>query len=85
MIRGTVSRVGSTRTGSIHFINFEGSDRGDFVAIVREKDFERVAEGTGGSLRWLQGREVEVSGSVSSYRGTPQIEISKPGQVKNVR
>lgn len=81
-IRGTVSRIGSTRNGSMHFINFENNERGDFVAVVRGKDFDRVTKDVGGSLRWLRGRGIEVSGTVSSYQGTPQVELTKPEQVK---
>lgn len=74
-VRGKVSDVGTTKTGSMTFINFEGSARGNFVAIVR-KDFLPTVEGAaGGKLDSLRGKTVEVRGELILYKETPEIEL----------
>src|SRR5690606_11018445 len=82
-VRGEVRNVSSPGKG-ITFINFAGNSRGKFVAIVRDRDLAAASGGRGaaGLKRQLEDRTVEVSGLVTSYRGTPQIEIREPGQIR---
>lgn len=81
-VRGKVSQVGSTKTGSMTFINFEGSGRGNFVAIVKKDFLPRVAEQVGGNITSLQGKNVEVKGELILYKETPEIELRTASDIK---
>ena len=81
-VRGRVSRVGRL-PGRMTFINFSGNpDRDGFVGIVREKFLPRFAETFPGGLKSaLTGKTVVLEGTVSLFRGTPQIELEHPRQL----
>ncbi len=82
-VRGKVSEVGATRTGSIHFINFQGNRRNQFVSIVRKENLGPLLKALGiAALKELQGKEIEVRGEITLHRGTPQIEVAKGEQLK---
>jgi endonuclease/exonuclease/phosphatase family metal-dependent hydrolase len=83
-VQGHVSRVGATDTGSITFINFQGNDRGKFVAIIRKDQLAAVAGPFGGDLQSLSGKMVEIRGTIVMFRNAPQIEIRQPDQLKIV-
>ena len=74
-VRGKVSQVGSTKTGTMTFINFEGSPRGSFVAIVKKDSLPKVEAAAGGKLDSLTGKTIEVSGEIILYKETPEIEL----------
>lgn len=74
-IHGRISNVGATNTGSVNFINFEGSARGNFVCIVKKDYLKSVAEPHGGTLQTLVGKTVEVKGELFLYKETPEIEL----------
>lgn len=81
VVRGMVSRVGRLPDGSLTFVNFAGTGRGDFVAIIREGSLGRIGEGFPlGIAEELPGKFVEVSGFLTLYRGNPQIEIEEASQ-----
>jgi DNA/RNA endonuclease YhcR with UshA esterase domain len=66
------------------FINFD-REKGGFVGIVREKFAARFSkrfpEGLG---KELTGKEVRLEGTITLYRGTPQIELESPDQIHRV-
>lgn len=79
---GRVSRIGALPDGRITFINFEGNERQDFVAIVREGSLPALKKQFPDGLdQALNGREVTVEGLVTLFRDTPQIEIENPAQI----
>lgn len=85
LLRGVVSRIGSTRSGEISFIDFEGVEpRVGLVGIVRKENLAKVVEPLGGTLSSLFGREIELQGVVTYYGETPQIEVFKPEQIRVV-
>jgi len=49
-INGRVQNVGQTRTGTIHFINFQGNTRGQFCGVIRAASQVAVATGLGASF-----------------------------------
>ncbi len=82
VVKGTVSRVGSLPDGRITFVNFDGTQRGDFVAIFREGSRARISKAfPRGIENELPGKPVEVTGVLTLYRGNPQIEIEDPAQL----
>ncbi len=81
-VRGKVSEIGATNSGSITFIDFEGTSRRKFTAIVRKENVRDVTTGHGGDLRAaLVGKTVVMRGKLELYKETPQIEITKPDQI----
>ncbi len=81
-VRGRIDRVGATPSGSIYFLNFEGTRRGEFVAIVRADFVDTMERALDGRLEGLAGREVLVSGVVTMYRDIPQIELTEATQLR---
>jgi hypothetical protein len=77
VVRGTVVQVSTV--GAMTFLNFgQAYPNSEFTAVVRSG-----AEGFGDLTRW-QGQEVEVSGTISSFRNRPQIEVSAPANLRAV-
>jgi hypothetical protein len=82
-VHGLVGNVGANRTESIHFINFQGTKRGDFVAIVRKGSYPAVTSGLGiTDLKGLKGKTIQVEGTVTIFNNTPQIEVTKAEQIQ---
>ena len=82
-VTGRVDRVATLPDGRITFLNFVNTDRGDFVAIVREGFLPAVAGGfPHGLAAGLVGRDVALSGVITVYRNAPQLEIEESGQIE---
>lgn len=82
VVRGSISRVASLPDGRITFVNFEGTTRGDFVAIIREDSLPKIEAAFQGDLQTaMSGKQVELRGVVTLYRGNPQIEVDDPAQI----
>ena len=77
-VRGKVSQVGGTKTGSVTFINFEGSPRGNFVVIVKKDFLPAVESALGEKASSLVGKTVEVRGELILYQEVPEIELRDP-------
>lgn len=86
-IRGRVRRIGYSDRAGISFIEFEGNERGNFVGILRDQNRDAVLKALGGAelVEMLEGREIEIRGEITSYRNTPQIEVTEAGQITVVR
>ncbi len=82
-VSGTIATTGALPDNRLTFLNFEGNQRGDFVAIIRGEDLPTVAAAfPGGRLAGLMGARIEVNGLITLHRETPQIEITSPSQLK---
>ena len=85
-IEGIVSRVGSSKNGGVVFMNFEGAPPNGFTAVVMLSQIAAVETSVGGNLdAALPGRKVILTGPISLYRETPQIELKSGDQIKVVR
>lgn len=85
VVIGGVASVSTSPSGSINFINFKGHAKGDFTGIIKKEDLENVNKGFDGDVaKALKGKEIELSGVITDYKGTPQIEVTKPEQIKIV-
>lgn len=84
-VHGTVWRA-SWYQDRILFINFKGVDRNTgFTAIARKPAREALDAAFDGDVAVsLEGRAVEITGTVVMYREKPEIEITRPEQVKIV-
>jgi endonuclease/exonuclease/phosphatase family metal-dependent hydrolase len=85
-IRGKVSRIGATNSGSITFVDFDGTDRRGFTAIIRKDRFAEVAGPFAGDLNaGIAGKTVEVRGKLELFKDAPQIVISRADQIAVVQ
>ncbi len=79
LVEGIISRIGENKAGTIRFLNFEGSSRGDLSLVFfvgkNDGDFSKDR------LQALIGKRIRVSGVVSAYQGSPQIEIRDWSQI----
>ncbi len=81
-IRGKISHIGATKNGSMTFINFEGSERGKFVAVLKKDHLDRVEGAFGGDIKSIQGKTVEVRGELILYKETPEIELRSENEIR---
>jgi len=81
-IHGKVSQIGATNNGSVTFIDFEGTDRRRFTAIIRRDRLTDIAASFGGDLNTgITGKMVTVRGKVELYKETPQVAITRADQI----
>jgi endonuclease/exonuclease/phosphatase family metal-dependent hydrolase len=81
-VQGRVENVGGTKTGSIHFINFDEVERGGFVGIVRQEHYQAISAALGGDLKTvLTGKNVTLRGPIALFKDGPQIVITAADQI----
>ncbi len=80
VIEGTISRVGENKSGTMRFLNFLGTQRGDLslVFFLEKWDGSLTSE----MLNSYIGKKVRVTGRVSEYQGNPQLEITEASQIQ---
>jgi tRNA A-37 threonylcarbamoyl transferase component Bud32 len=82
VVRGTAGRLGINKSGTIRFLNFVGTSRGDLslVFFLRPTESEFTEE----NLSRFVGREISVRGTLTEYGGDPQIQIASLDQIRPV-
>lgn len=80
VISGVVSRIGESKSGTVRYLNFEGTTRND-VALVfflrgSKQDFSPERLGS------YVGKRVRVKGTLREFRGNPQLEIETLDQIE---
>ncbi len=80
VVEGTISRVGENKSGTIRFLNFLGSQRGDLSLVFFMEKWEGKL--TPGMMDSYLGKKVQVKGRVSEYQGNPQLEITEVSQIQ---
>jgi len=79
-VEGKITRIGSTETGGITFINFGGGPNA-FVAVVFKSNYAAFPDG----FDKYKGQTVRVTGPVAIYKETtPQIVVKAPEQIEIV-
>jgi DNA/RNA endonuclease YhcR with UshA esterase domain len=79
--RGKVAGVFNANSGRM-LINFEGADR-DFVGMITKENADAVEAGFDGDLaKAIEGKTINITGEVKLFREKPQIEVTKPEQIK---
>ena len=82
-VRGKVSEVFVPRSGTVSIFNFEGIDRRAFNVVVPKANLDAVNAGFDGDVAAaVKGQTITVTGAVADYRGNPQIQLTKPEQLK---
>jgi DNA/RNA endonuclease YhcR with UshA esterase domain len=80
-VEGLVTDIGSTKEGTITFINVGLPKKQGFVALIYQKDMAAFADG----LDKYKGQKVRVKGMMKLYRGeTPEIILTSPEQISVV-
>ena len=82
-VRGKVSEVFVPRSGTVSIFNFEGLERRAFNVVVPKANLEAVNAGFEGDVAAaVKGKTITVTGTVADYRGNPQIQLTKPEQLR---
>jgi DNA/RNA endonuclease YhcR with UshA esterase domain len=77
IVEGVVRQVSTSRSGTT-FINFGGRYPNHvFYAVIFKKYSNRFS-----NVRSYDGKIVAISGTVSLYKGMPQIILSSPSQIE---
>ena len=79
-VEGRIERIGVNKTGTIRFLNFAGSHRGDLTLIFFVKS--APADFTEEKLSQFIGKTIRVKGQVSAYEGTPQIVVQSLPEIE---
>lgn len=78
IVEGQVTEIGSTKDGSITFINVGLPKKQGFVAVIFRGDYPAFGDG----FDTYRSQKIRVSGALKLYRGeTPQIEVKSPDQI----
>lgn len=81
-VQGTVSEAAWSRTGKVMNIRFEGTGESGFVAVIFERSRDAFNKAFDGDVtKALPGAKVTVKGKVGTFRGSPQIILSRPDQL----
>lgn len=88
-IQGTISTAAWSRSGAVMNIDFKGADESRFFAVVFQRskaDFDQAFNGdfsktvTGAKVR-LKGKLELYGGQQESFKGRPQLVLSRADQV----
>jgi DNA/RNA endonuclease YhcR with UshA esterase domain len=76
---GTISDIKPTE--SVTSLNFKGTEKSQFYAVVLQRNREAVEKVHGEGLKSLAGKSIKVSGKLVEYRDKPEIVVSSPDQI----
>ena len=81
-VHGKVSGTFLPKSGSVLLINFDGASR-NFTVAVPKASMDDVNAGFNGDLaEAVKGKSLNVTGEVKLYKGKPEMEVTKPDQIK---
>ena len=79
IVAGTVSEIKDIQGAAT--INFNGTGKSQFYAVVLKRNQETVEKVHGEGLNSLRGKRIQVTGKIVVYREQPQIVVSLPEQI----
>lgn len=82
VVEGEIERTGVNKAGTIRFLNFLGTRRGDLTLVFFAE--RAPAEFTEDRIASYIGKKVRVNGMVTVYDGTPQITIDSFSQIETL-
>ena len=74
---GTVVKVFSPKTNGIVILNFDKNFRSALTGVLRTKNYAAFPD-----MQSLKGKRVLITGTFEDYQGQPEIQLTKPEQVK---
>src|SRR5215207_1261795 len=82
-VRGKVSQVFTASSGRVLF-NFEGIPRKAFNVMIQKENADAVNTALGGTdlSSAVTDKTITVTGKLTLYRESPQIEVTTPDQIK---
>jgi len=80
VVEGTISRVGENKSGTIRYLNFSGTQRGDLSLVFFLESWQGALSTE--MLDAYIGKKVRVTGRVSEYQGNPQLVITEVSQIQ---
>ncbi|MEM1109376.1 MAG: serine/threonine-protein kinase [Planctomycetota bacterium] len=84
-VTGVVATAQLSASGKTFLVKFEGNHTGDFQVIWKPRLYAKMAEAFGGENgEGLVGKPIRVTGELSSMFGTPQINVTRPEQLRIV-
>lgn len=75
VIEGKIGRTNTSSSGN-HFLNFEASE---FTAVCFKDDVAKFD--SGGPAKLFDGKTVQVSGKLETYKGKLQLKLTSPKQI----
>jgi DNA/RNA endonuclease YhcR with UshA esterase domain len=77
-VEGAVSEVHTAASGRVTFIDFGGHyPNNAFTAVIFARDASKFP-----NVQALDGKVVDVTGTVSLYKGKPEIVLNNAAQIK---
>lgn len=77
-IKGKVVKVAISERSGTHFLNFcEDYKACAFTVVVFAGDLKNV-----GDVRWLEGKDIEIEGTIKQYKFQPEIILNDFRQLK---
>jgi DNA/RNA endonuclease YhcR with UshA esterase domain len=77
---GVVVKVFSPSSNSLVILNFDKNYRNALTAVLRTKNYAAFPD-----MQTLKGKRVLISGTFEDYKGSTEIQLTKPEQVKLVQ
>ena len=74
---GTVVKVFSPKTNGLVILNFDKNYKNALTAVLRVKNYADFPD-----MQTLKGKRVLISGKFEDYKGSTEIQLTKPDQVK---
>jgi DNA/RNA endonuclease YhcR with UshA esterase domain len=77
-VEGTVSEVHTAQSGKATFIDMDGNYPNEaFTAVIFAENMTSV-----GDVSDLTGKKVDITGTIQSYRGRPEIIVRSRDQIR---
>ena len=77
-VEGVVSEIHHAASGKVIFIDIGGRyPNAEFVAVIFQDDFGKFPK-----VDTLEGKTVDVMGTIKLYNGRPEIVLDDPAQIK---
>ena len=74
---GTVVKVFSPSSNGLVILNFDKNYRNALTAVLRVKNYGDFPD-----MQTLKGKHVLITGKFEDYKGSTEIQLTKPDQVK---
>lgn len=83
VVTGTVRSAKLSNTGKVFRIEFKDATNSKFNAVIFERNLKLISQSLGSDLSAsLTDKTIEITGTIEEYRGSPQIILSRPEQIK---